>query len=191
MKKATKIIITIVVIIAIALATAGIFILTNTKTSTKLGAINSAEDLSTLVDKIYDGQAIRLPSLQTQIIDTTDDSWVQYTTGLENAKDIEYIVESEPMMTSQAYSLVLVKVKDGANADEIAKSMNEKINSRKWICVSAEKVYTTSSGNVVCLVMSSEANAKPIYEKFKELAGNIGKEYEKSEEEVELPPEMF
>ena len=74
MKKTTKIIITIVVIIAIALAIAGILILTNTKTSTKLGAINSAEDLSTLVDKIYEGQAIQLPSLQTQIIDTTDDS---------------------------------------------------------------------------------------------------------------------
>ena len=41
------------------------------------------------------------------------------------------------------------------------------------------------------MVMSSEANAKPVYEKFKELAGNIGKEYEKSEEEIELPPEMF
>lgn len=191
MKKITKIIIVVVAIIAIALAIAGILILTNTKTSTKLGAINSAEDLSTLVDKIYEGQAIQLPSLQTQIIDTTDDSSVQYATGLENAKDLEYLVVSEPMMTSQAYSLVLAKVKDGVNADEIAKSMNEKADTQKWICVSAEKVYTTSSGNVVCLVMSSETNAKPVYEKFKELAGNIGKEYEKSEEEIELPPEMF
>lgn len=191
MKKATKIIITIVVIIAIVLAIAGILILTNTKTSTKLGAINSAEDLSALVDKIYEGQATQLPSLQTQIISPTDEEAVQYATGLENAKDLEYIVTSEPMMTSQAYALVLVKVKDGVNADEIARNMNEKANTQKWICVSAEKVYTTSSGNVVCMVMSSEANAKPVYEKFKELAGNIGNEYEKTEEEAELPPEIF
>ena len=191
MKKTTKIIIAVVAIIAIALAIAGVLILTNTKTTTKLGEINSAEDLSTLVDKIYEGQATQLPSLQTQIISPTDEEAVQYATGLENAKDLEYVVTSEPMMTAQAYTLVLVKVKDGVNADEIARNMNEKANTQKWICVSAEKVYTTSSGNVVCMVMSSEANAKPVYEKFKELAGNIGKEYEKTEEEAELPPEMF
>ena len=95
------------------------------------------------------------------------------------------------MMTSQAYSLVLVKVKNGVDANAVAKTMNENINSRKWICVSAEKVYTTSSKDVVCLVMSSEEIAKTIYEKFKILAGNIGEEYEKTEQEVELPPEMY
>ena len=94
-------------------------------------------------------------------------------------------------MTSQAYSLVLAKVKAGINANEIAKQMSENVDQRKWICVSAEKVYATSSGDIVFLVMSSEEKAKPIYEKFKTLSGNIGQEYEKSEEEIELPEEMF
>ena len=49
------------------------------------------------------------------------------------------------MMSSQAYSLVLVKVKDGVDANNIAKTMSEKIDTRKWICVSAEKLYATSS----------------------------------------------
>ena len=38
--------------------------------------------------------------------------------------------------------------------------------------------------------MSSEEIAKPIYEKFKTLAGTVGQEYEKTEE-IELPPEMY
>lgn len=95
------------------------------------------------------------------------------------------------MMSSQAYSLVLVKVKDGVDADKIAKSMSEQIDIRKWICVSAEKLYATSSGDVVCLVMSSEERAKPIYEKFKKLAGTIGEEYIKTEEPSELPEELY
>ena len=69
--------------------------------------------------------------------------------------------------------------------------MKENIDTRKWICVSAEKVYSTSSGDIVCLVMSSEEMAKPVYEKFKELAGNVGEEYTKTEEEIDLPPEMY
>ena len=60
---------------------------------------------------------------------------VKSATGLENANDLEYIVISEPMITSQAYSLVLAKVKEGKNASEIAKTMNENIDARKWICV--------------------------------------------------------
>ena len=191
MKKTTKIMIVAIVIILI-MVIIGIALFTNKKPKTNLEAINSAEDLSALVNKVYEGQEGNIPSsLQTQIIDTTDDMAVKMVTGLENANDLEYVVASEPMITSQAYSLVLAKVKNGKNADEIAKQMSENVDQAKWICVSAEKVYATSSGDIVFLVMSSEKTAKPIYEKFKTLAGNIGKEYEKTEEQIELPDEMF
>lgn len=191
MKKITKIIIATIVIIAILIAI-GIVIFLNARPKTNLETVNSVEDLSTLVSKIYEGQEENiLPSLQTQIVDTTNNDIVKMVTGLENANDLEYVVVSEPMMTSQAYSLVLAKVKEGKNANEIAKQMSENVDQRKWICVSAEKVYATSSGDIVFLVMSSEEMAKPIYERFKILAGNIGKEYEKTEEEIELPEEMF
>lgn len=159
--------------------------------TSNLPQIASVEDLSGLVDKIYDGLEFPLQSVQTQTIDLSDSDFVNMITGLENGNDFEYLVASEPMMSSQAYSLVLAKVKDGVNANEIAKKMQENINTRKWICVSAEKVYATNSGNVVCLVMSSEELAKPVYEKFKSLAGQVGQEYEKTEEEPELPADMY
>lgn len=190
MKKTTKIILIAVTIIAI-IAAIVIFILMNSKPKTNLAPITSAEDLSALVDQIYEGQTIEMPGVMTQVIDTADKDLVKSITGLDSSENLEYVVASEPMMSSQAYSLVLVKVKDGANSDEIAKQMNENIDSRKWICVSAEKVYSTSSADVVCMVMASEEIAKPIYEKFKTLAGNIGAEYEKSEETAELPPDMY
>ena len=58
--------------------------------------------------------------------------------------------------------------------------MSEKIDTRKWICVSAEKLYATSSGDVVFLIMTNEEMATPIYEKFKTLAGNVNEVYEKT-----------
>lgn len=191
MNKSTKIIIAVVAIIVVATIVAVTMVLMNSKPKTKLDPINSADDLVALIEKIYEGKEDLLPgSLQTQAIDVTDNVMVKSFTGLDNGDDLQYLAVSEPMISSQAYSFVLVTVKDGVNANEIAEAIKNKVDYRKWICVSAEKVYTTSSGNVVCLVMSSEDVAKPIYERFKTLAGTVGQEYEKTEE-IELPPEMY
>lgn len=187
MKKTILIVIAVIAIIAVIFS----FILINSKPKTNLEPIESSEELSALVDKIYEGETIEMPGVMTQVIDISDKDFVKSATGLDSAEDLEFVVTSEPMMSSQAYSLVLVKVKDGVNPDEIAKKMNDNIDTRKWICVSAEKVYSTSSGNVVCLVMSRDELAKPIFEKFKKLAGNFGEIYEKTEETPELPEDMY
>ena len=190
MNKTTKIVIAVVAIIAV-IAIAVAVIAMNSKSKTNLPTIESNEDLTALVDKIYEGLEIEMPMLMSQPVDVTDNDMVSFITGLENADNVEYVVASEPMMSSQAYSLVLVKVKKGANANEVAKEMNDKIDNRKWICVTAEKVYSTSSGDVVCLVMSNEETAKAVYEKFKTLAGTVGEEYERTAEEIKLPEDML
>jgi hypothetical protein len=201
MKKGTKFLIAVIVIVIVVFVLGELFIANNStdvqnsnlsSNSTQSSiTINSADDLSALVEKIYEGEENLYGSLATMEIDLTDEYSVKSYTGLDSADSIEYGVVSEPMISSQAYSLVILKVKDGINADEIAKEMNENIDQAKWICVSAEKVYTTSSDNLVFLVMADEEMAKPIYEKFKSLAGNIGQEYEKTEEDIELAPEMY
>ena len=153
--------------------------------------INSAEDLTAFVDTIYAGNENLFPSLMSQAMDVTDSESVAYMTGLENGDDLEYLVVSEPMMSSQAYSLVIAKVKDGADADKLAKTMSENINMRKWICVSAEVLYATSTEDLVFLVMSSEEMAKPVYDAFKAKVGKVGQEYNKAEVVEELPEDMY
>lgn len=191
MNKSTKIILTIVSIILVIVVVLAVVTLTKPKDEKQIETINSAEELEGLINKVYEGQENLIPdSVQTQVIDIKDDVMVKSYTGLENGNDLEYLVVSEPMISSQAYSFVLLTVKEGVNANKIAETIKDKVDYRKWICVSAEKVYTTSSGNVVCLVMSSEQVAKPIYEKFKTLVETVGQEYEKTEE-IELPPEMY
>lgn len=191
MSKSTKIMIAVLAIVLVVGVVVTVVILTNSKANKSLVTINSAEDLENLISKVYEGQDESIPSsVQTQEIDVKDEVMVNSFTGLDNGDDLQYLVVSEPMISSQAYSFVLATVKEGVDANKVAETIKDNVNYRKWICVSAEKVYTTSSGNIVCLVMSSEEVAKPIYERFKTLAGAVGQEYEKTEE-IELPPEMY
>lgn len=142
-------------------------------------ALNTTEDLQNAITKIYENTTIELPRLNTIVVDINDSNALKYNTGLDSNEGIESVVVSEPMMSSQAYSLVLVKVKDGTDVESIKQKMFDNIDTRKWICVEAEKVYATDSQNVVCLVMSSEEWAKPVYDSLKTVLGTTGSELTK------------
>ena len=187
MNKIVKIVIAIIVAIVIIMGV-NLFRNSSPKQESNLN-INNNDDLVSLINQIYEGVTIEMPRLQTQALDVTDANMVKTFTGLDSTENIENLVVSEPLMSSQAYSLVLVKVKDGANINDMAKAMNENIDVRKWICVSAEKVYTATSGNVICLVMTNADTAKVVYDSFKAIAGGIEKEYERTVEEPVFPTE--
>ena len=187
MNKIVKIVIAIIVAIVIIMGV-NLFRNSSPKQESNLN-INNNDDLVSLINQIYSGITIEMPRLQTQALDVTDANMVKTFTGLDSTENIENLVVSEPLMSSQAYSLVLVKVKDGANINEMAKAMNENIDVRKWICVSAEKVYTATSGNVICLVMTNADTAKTVFDSFKAIAGGIDKEYERTVEEPVFPTE--
>lgn len=74
-------------------------------------------------------------------------------TGLDSSEKIKDIAVYEPMMGSQAFSLVLVRVTDAADAKGIAQQMKENINPRKWICAMADEVMAAGYGDVVMFVM--------------------------------------
>ena len=149
--------------------------------------VKSTAELTALVDTVYEGLEL-FPSLATMELEMTDVDTVTYETGLASADKIDAVVVSAPMMSSQAYSMVLVKVKDGEDADAVAKEMSENINPNKWICVSAE-IYATSSGNVAFLVMTNAEMADDVYESFKTNAGKIGPEYSKDNVMEDMPME--
>lgn len=193
MKKQTITIIIIIAVIILAVILGAILIINNKSKGNEEGKIETVEQMKEMFKTIYSKLGEKLPNLETQEISIEDETQVKAYTGLKSNKDIEKIVVSEPLMSSQAYSAVTVKVKSGANIEEIKKEMLENINMAKWICVSAEKMYITNNGNTIFMVMSSEDWAKPVYNEFKEYVGNnIGKELEKAEEEnINLPPQMI
>ena len=87
--------------------------------------------------------------------------------GLKTANDIDLLVVSEPLINAQAYLVAVIKVKDNVDVEKVKAEIYDNIDMRRWICVSAEKLYITNNGNVIFLVMADEAWAKPVYDELK------------------------
>ena len=157
------------------------------------GSVETPKDINDIINTINKNNKNVLPELETMKVDIKNIDEVTSYTGLKTNDGIESIVVSEPLITSQAYSVAVVKVKDTANVEKIKQEMLDNIDMRRWICVSAEQLYITNSGNVIFSVMADKDIAKAVYNDFKKYVNNnIGKELEKSnnEENIELPSEM-
>lgn len=151
------------------------------------------KDINDVINTINKNNKDVLPELETMKVDIKNIDEVTSYTGLKTNDDIESIVVSVPLITAQAYSVAIVKVKDNADVEKIKQEMLDNIDMSRWICVSAEQLYITNSGNVIFSVMADKDIAKAVYNDFKKYVNNnIGKELEKSnnEENIELPPEM-
>lgn len=193
MKKQTMITIIVIAIIAI-IAIVGVVIVKNNNNTTKGGTsvkIESGKDMKSMLKSIYSKNKDVLPELETEEIDVSNSDLVTSYTGIQSTGNVESLVVLEPLMSSQAYSAVALKVKSNANIETVKEEILNNVDMRKWICVSAEKLYVTNYNNIIFFVMSDEDWATVTYNSFKEYVGNeIGKELQKSgEEDIELPEE--
>ena len=189
MKKKQNIL--VIALILLAVITFGVIILVSGKENTS--SLETTKDIIKMINSINKDNKNVLPELETMKIDVKNIDEVTSYTGLTSNDNIESIVVSVPMMTAQAYSVAVVKVKDTADVEKIKQEMLDNIDMGRWICVSAEQLYITNSGNVIFSVMTDKDIAKAVYDDFKKYVNNnLGKELEKSNdvENIELPPEM-
>lgn len=154
-------------------------------------------ELSDMVDAIYKIQPVELMGMETTAIDLTDETWYSYLAGLtaDNVGKVDAAVISEPMTGSQAYSLVLLRLRDKADAREIADSMEENISMRKWVCVEADKARVVSFDDKLLYVMAdSELVDVDLLADAAAKAFNATFDVDDSlvnEDESELPPELL
>ena len=141
--------------------------------------LDTVENVEQFIEKVYEDGKEELPSLETREVNIDDEYELTYTTGLSSNEKIEFAVVSEPLMNSQAYSLVFVKVKDEKDIEDVKKEMYENIDTRKWICVEAEKLYVTNYEDVVMLLMANEDWSKTVYDSIKDKLSGLGKELTK------------
>ena len=112
-------------------------------------------------------------------VDLTDASedglWaIKSYTGLDSVENITEAAAFEPMMGSIAFSMVLVRVADGADAKAVAESMKSGIDTRKWICVEADDLKVAGFGDVVMLIMvnsDSGMTSQSFVDAFAKVAG--------------------
>ena len=76
---------------------------------------------------------------------------------------------SESATGSIAHSVVLIRVDEKTNVEQVKEKIENSVNPRKWICVDAEDVEVESKGNLILLVMSNEKTAEKITEQFEKL----------------------
>ena len=114
-------------------------------------------ELSGMVDTIYEAYPVELMMMTTSAVNLGDESWCTYNTGLtaEQGALVDAGVLSESMTGSQAYSLVLLRVKDEADAQTIADAVLNNIQMNKWVCTMADKARVATFGDKVLFVMSN------------------------------------
>lgn len=88
------------------------------------------------------------------------DGATQPLTWYIGTEDVQFEagLASEAMITSQAHSVVLLRLKDGADIEEAKDKIAESIDPFKWVCVGVapEKVRVESKGNLICVVLDEE-----------------------------------
>ena len=145
-----------------------------------LNLVPDANSLEGIMKSIYEGVELETPA--TAITTITADN-VEYYLGLKTIDGIEEAIASEPMMSSSAHSVCLVRVKDGTDVTKMMNDIKENVNPQKWICVGVdpENVMVTNKGNLILLVMDN-TNPQGIIDSFNALELD-GETEEKSEED--------
>lgn len=87
--------------------------------------------------------------------DTSEDGkWaLSYFTGLQSADQVTDVCVYEPMMGSQAFSLVMVRTAEGADPKAVAQEIKNNIDPRKWICIGADEMMAAGYGDTVMFIM--------------------------------------
>lgn len=130
---------------------------------------------SEIIDKIYASHAPMELYVDTMELDLSDSDAVRFNTGLKSGEKLSQASISEAMM-SQAYSLVVLRVKNAADAPQVAQDIYDNVNTRKWVCVEADTKTVMYSGDVVVLFMIDSgfhdvATVESMQEAFKTVCG--------------------
>lgn len=122
---------------------------------------NLEGDLKSILDKIYETADVEdsfkdyvKDGLQTTEITAEN---VKYYLGKDGI-EFEEAIASEPLINVHAYSLCLVRVKEGADVEKIKSDIKENADPNKWICVGVDpsNVIVDNVGDVIILIMSDE-----------------------------------
>ena len=105
-----------------------------------------------LLNKIYENVTVELP-LMTMPIDLADEFAVTTYTGAASAEGMIEGAFNESMIGAQAYSLSLVKCESADKAAELAQTMFDNIDTRKWVCVEATEKAAVVCGDLAFFVM--------------------------------------
>ena len=98
------------------------------------------------------------------------DEYFAFSLGLSKDEGIAGGVTCAPMMMTTAFSLVIVTLEDGADADAVCADFENTMNWRKWVCVAPSNAMIAQKDNMVLCVMADG----PMYTKIAVAARQAG-----------------
>ena len=114
------------------------------------------EGMMTEIMSILNGAALpNLDGIGISPIDTADE-YFGATAGLSHSEGIVNAVSVAPMMMSQAYSLVVVTLAEGADAAAVCADFEKNIDWMKWVCVAPSNGLIATKGNMVLCLLAAD-----------------------------------
>lgn len=129
----------------------------NADNTTAAAKVPLTDDLISVIEKITTEQPVEFMPMSEplDLADTSEEGmWkLKSFTGLDSADLIKEAAYFEPAMNAMAFSMVLVRTNDAADAKAVAEQMKAGVDQRKWICVEANEIQVVGYGDVVMLIM--------------------------------------
>lgn len=119
--------------------------------------------LTDMVEELYKGfKSDEMPGVVTQEVPAEAFEGVFFIPAVDGAE----AVMSEPMMSSIAWSVCLMRVPEGTDVAATCAAIKTNMNPAKWLCVEAEKYSVVSNGNTILLVMTTADAHDKIVDNF-------------------------
>ncbi len=119
---------------------------------------NVEGSLSDLMTKVYDGAVVSHEDMETVELNSENTPFYLGDVSFSFKEGLA----SEPIMSSVAHSVVLIRLNSASDAEKAKKEIKEKVDPNKWVCVSVdeENVYVESVGDLVILAMDNQNGEK-------------------------------
>ncbi len=112
--------------------------------------------LDELVDKIYADSGTEQEFEGYGKNEVTDEN-IEFYFGTKNISFKEALA-SDPPLSITPYSLVLIRLNEGDDSEEIKSVLKENANPRKWGCLHVEddQIYVETNGDLMLLLMCGD-----------------------------------
>lgn len=81
------------------------------------------------------------------------DDYFAFTLGLSSSEGIASGVNCAPMMMTTAFSLVIVELEAGADAEAVCRDFENTMDWRKWVCVApSDAIIATKDNQILCIM---------------------------------------
>ena len=116
--------------------------------------------LTPVIEKAYEG--IEIGEYIVAEIPAEDFEGYAFVPFQEGVK----AVSADPMIGSIPHSVVLIEAEEGIDLEAMAEEILANADTRKWICVEAEKADVAVKGNQLLFVMSDEVTVDTMIANF-------------------------